>query len=229
MAPHALPRALQRVPCLAQQPICDLGRLEVHCQFARREIEGAFELIAAHFARPRVPHAALGQIFRPFWRDDLGTALRTLICCSLLHCHRTLPRRPQHRQRIRLLWAKRIKTAALSLAALHNRKIGRRAHGLFVCPALSGIATVPKGGLNWRPRPNMAPAPHRPFHLIAGKRGASDRCRLFVIRSQHLSGLWIDQVDPRASDAGQRLESVVVGWVVRNVALHVKSRRRASI
>ena len=40
---------LRRVPCLPQWPTGDLGRLEVHCQFERREVDGAFELIAAHF------------------------------------------------------------------------------------------------------------------------------------------------------------------------------------
>jgi hypothetical protein len=69
------------------------------------EVDAAFELIAAGFARPSVPHAGLWQIFRPFWRNYRGTTLRTRIC---------------HHWGAYLSQLARIETELLTLAALQR-------------------------------------------------------------------------------------------------------------
>src|SRR5262249_56373668 len=37
-----------------------------------------FKLVSAGLAEPHVPNTALRPMLRPFWRNDSGTALRTL-------------------------------------------------------------------------------------------------------------------------------------------------------
>jgi len=37
-----------------------------------------FKLVSAVLAEPHVPNTALRPMLRPFWRNDSGTALRTL-------------------------------------------------------------------------------------------------------------------------------------------------------
>ncbi len=55
--------------------------------------------------------------------------------------------------------------------------------------------------------------------------------RLVVFGPRHLSGFWVDQVHPRACDAGDGFVSFSFfsSWIVGDKALHVQARVRTAI
>jgi hypothetical protein len=49
-----------------------------HYQFDGGQTGRMFKLVSASLAGPHVPNTTLGQMLRPFWCNDSGTALRAL-------------------------------------------------------------------------------------------------------------------------------------------------------